>query len=214
MRKLIILCMMLVIFSMTVKQENFYFKLIVKIKDKITEYKTTKLIKGFTKKKLISVDKCDLNNTRLANVVVDIGVGKRKYYAKTNEYMQVDAVYARRLSLQNQNEITFTTGRYCQDEAPVFGTELKTYDQGHLIADSLGGASNAYNITAQNSNLNRFGLQRKMEKEIQNALLADKNVENFYGKILYDNNKSMIPSSYIFTFTIDKKYERYQFSND
>ena len=36
-----------------------------------------------------------------------------------------------------------------------------------MIADSLGGVSNAYNITPQNSTLNRHGDQAYMEKAIR-----------------------------------------------
>ena len=51
------------------------------------------------------------------------------------------------------------SGRYCNDEAKVPGVEEPDLDEGHVIADSLGGVSNAYNITPQNSTLNRHGDQ-------------------------------------------------------
>ena len=51
----------------------------------------------------------------------------------------------------------------------VSGVENKDLDEGHIIADSLGGVSNAYNITPQNSTLNRHADQAYMEKMIRDA---------------------------------------------
>ena len=68
-----------------------------------------------------------------------------------------------------------------QHEADVPGTERSYLDQGHVIADSLGGVSNAYNITPQDSTLNRHGDQAYMEKVIRDA----GGVTNFVAKISY-----------------------------
>jgi beta-N-acetylhexosaminidase len=56
--------------------------------------------------------------------------------------------------------------RYNKSKANVSGTENSNLNQGHVIADSLGGVSNAYNITPQDSVLNRHGDQAYMERNI------------------------------------------------
>ncbi|MBM7663980.1 hypothetical protein JOC25_000436 [Solibacillus kalamii] len=63
----------------------------------------------------------------------------------------------------DHNEPVLSSGRYYPDEAKVPGVESDVLDEGHVIADSLGGVSNAYNITPQNSTLNRHGNQAYME---------------------------------------------------
>jgi DNA/RNA endonuclease G (NUC1) len=66
-----------------------------------------------------------------------------------------------------------------------------------VIADSLGGVSNAYNITPQNSALNRHGDQAYMEKWIRDA----GGCTNFEAIITYPNTQTQIPSKYKFTYT-------------
>lgn len=105
----------------------------------------------FSGYKLIVVDGGNLSGYREPNVVVDIGFGDREYYAFTNEYGQLVKVMAKEIILQDDStEPVNSSGRYYQDEAKVPGVESKTLDEGHVIADSLGGVSNAYNITPQN----------------------------------------------------------------
>ena len=76
--------------------------------------------------------------------------------------------------------------------------ESAVLDEGHIIADSLGGVSNAYNITPQESTLNRHGDQAYMEDAIRKAGGAT----NFEAIITYSNTKTQIPSSYQYTYTI------------
>ena len=78
------------------------------------------------------------------------------------------------------------------------GVESEYLDEGHIIADSLGGVSNAYNITPQNSTLNRHGDQAYMEDAIRSAGGAT----NFEAIITYPNTKTQIPSRYQYTYTI------------
>ena len=90
-------------------------------------------------------------------MAVDVGYGDREYWAFTNEYGQLIVILADKITRQNEStEVMLGDGRYCADEARVVGTEDPNLDQGHVIADSLGGVSNAYNITPENSNLNRY----------------------------------------------------------
>ena len=149
--------------------------------------------------KLIEVDGCSTSGHREAKVVVDIGYGDREYWAFTNEYGQLVRVIADEIILQNDNTESVTSqGRYCSDEAKVPGVERSDLDEGHVIADSLGGVSNAYNITPQQYVLNRHGDQAYMEDAIRKAGGAT----NFEAIITYPNTSTQIPSSYQYTYTI------------
>ncbi len=98
------------------------------------------------------VDGGDLSGEREPNVAVNIGFGNREYWAFTNSYGQLVYIYASEIILQDdETEPVLNSGRYYPDEANVPGTERPDLDQGHVIADSLGGVSNAYNITPQDS---------------------------------------------------------------
>ena len=148
---------------------------------------------------MIEVDGCNQSGHREAKVVVDIGYGEREYWAFTNEYGQLVRVIADEIILQNDNTESVTSqGRYCSDEAKVPGVERSDLDEGHVIADSLGGVSNAYNITPQQYVLNRHGDQAYMEDAIRKAGGAT----NFEAIITYPNTSTQIPSSYQYTYTI------------
>ncbi len=148
----------------------------------------------------IVVEGGDLSGHREANVVVNIGFGDRKYYGFTNEYGQLFRVTADKIILQDDFlEPVLDSGRYYLDAANVSGTERATFDKGHVIADSLGGVANAYNITPQDSILNGHGDQAYMEKVIRDA----GGCTNFLAVITYSNTTTQIPSHYSFTYTID-----------
>lgn len=151
---------------------------------------------GYT---VITVDGGDRSGLREATVAVDIGFGDREYWAFTNEYGQLVRVVAKEIILQDDdNEPVTSSGRYYKEEAKVPGTELPDYDQGHVIADSLGGVSNAYNITPQNSTLNRHGDQAYMEKNIRDA----GGCIDFEAVITYPDMETQIPSHYHYTYTL------------
>ena len=131
-------------------------------------------------------------------MVVDIGYGEREYWAFTNEHGQLVRVIADEIILQDDNtEPVLSSGRYYSDEAKVPGVESEFLDEGHIIADSLGGVSNAYNITPQESTLNRHGDQAYMEDSIRKAGGAT----NLEAIITYPNTETQIPSSYQYTYT-------------
>ena len=154
------------------------------------------LFKGY---KLIEVDGGDLSGHREPNVVVDIGFGDREYWSFTNEHGQVVRVIANKIVLQDDStEPVTSSGRYYSDEAKVPGVERADLDEGHIIADSLGGVSNAYNITPQDSTLNRHGDQAYMEDAIRKAGGAT----NFEAIITYPNTETQIPSHYKYTYTL------------
>ena len=148
---------------------------------------------------LIEVDGGDLSGYRESNAVVDIGYGDREYWAFTNEYGQLVRVIADEIILQDDSkEPVLSSGRYYSDEAKVPGVESDVLDEGHIIADSLGGVSNAYNITPQESTLNRHGDQAYLEDAIRSAGGAT----HFEVIITYSNTETQIPSSYQYTYTL------------
>lgn len=153
----------------------------------------------FSKYELIEIDGGDLSGFRKPNAIVDIGYGNREYWAFTNEHGQLIRVIADEIVLQDdRNEPVLSNGRYYNDEAKVPGVESDSLDEGHIIADSLGGVSNAYNITPQNSTLNRHGDQAYMEEVIRSAGGAT----NFEAIITYPNTETQIPSSYQYIYTV------------
>lgn len=180
-------------------------------KDQVTENNSTDnkedIFKGY---KLITVDGGDLSGHREPNVVVDIGFGDREYYAFTNEYGQLVKVIAKKIIVQDDSTEPVTSkGRYYNDEAKVPGTESKSLDEGHVIADSLGGVSNAYNITPQNSTLNRHGDQAYMEDSIRKA----GGCTDFVAIITYPNTTTQIPSHYSYTYTLKGNVIKDEFDN-
>ena len=149
--------------------------------------------------KIIEVDGGDLSGDREPNVAVDVGYGDREYWAFTNKYGQLIKVVANEIILQDDtNEPVNNNGRYYPDEAKVPGVESDSLDEGHVIADSLGGVSNAYNITPQDSTLNRHGDQAYMEKVIRDA----GGCTDFEAIITYPDTKTQIPNKYKYTYTI------------
>jgi hypothetical protein len=149
--------------------------------------------------KIIKVDGGDTSGKRKANVAVGIGYGDREYWAFTNKYKQLVYVVADKVILQDDDsEPVNSNGRYYDDEAKVPGTEKENLDEGHVIADSLGGVSNAYNITPQDSALNRYGDQAYMEKVIMDA----GGCKNFVATITYPDNNTQIPSHYHYEYVL------------
>ena len=150
--------------------------------------------------KRLTVDGGDLSGNREPNAVVDIGFGNREYWGFTNEYGQLVKVVAKQIILQDDSkEPVNSKGRYYDDEAKVPGVEDENLDEGHVIADSLGGVSNAYNITPQNSILNQSGGVYKMEKAIREAGGAT----DFVAIITYPNTTTQIPSHYSYTYNLN-----------
>jgi len=149
--------------------------------------------------KIIQVDGGDISGIRQPNVAVDVGYGDRLYWALTNEHSQLVYVIADKVVLQDERTEQVTSdGRYYNDEAKVPGTERSDLDEGHVIADSLGGVSNAYNITPQDSTLNRYGNQAYMEKVIRDA----GGCGNFVATITYTDITTQIPSHYHFEYDL------------
>ena len=159
--------------------------------------------------KKLTVDGGDLTGTRQPNAVVDIGFGDREYWGFTNEYGQLVKVVAKEIKIQDDSKEPVTNGRYYPDEAKVPGTERSDLDEGHVIADSLGGVSNAYNITPQNSTLNRTGSQAKMEEEIREA----GGCTDFVAIMTYPDTKTQIPSNYSYSYNLNGQKKNLSFKN-
>jgi hypothetical protein len=149
--------------------------------------------------KIIEVDGGDLSGDRQPNVAVDIGFEDREYWALTNKYGQLVYVIADEIILQDDStEPVNSNGRYYDDEAKVPGVEQEDLDEGHVIADALGGVSNAYNITPQDSTLNRYGDQAYTEKIIRDA----GGCESFVATITYSDTDKQIPSKYKYEYVL------------
>ena len=149
--------------------------------------------------KVIEVDGGDISGSRQPNVAVDIGFGNRTYWAFTNENGQLIKVIAGKIILQDEStEPVNSKGRYYNDEAKIPKTERPDMDEGHVIADSFGGVSNAYNITPQDSTMNRHGDQAYMEKVIRDS----GGCENFVATITYPDSTTQIPSYYRYVYVL------------
>lgn len=160
---------------------------------------------------IIEVEGGDKSGSREANVAVEIGFGDRAYWGFTNKYGQLVAVIADKIILQDDScEPVNSDGRYYDDEAAVPGTEREDLDQGHVIADSLGGVSNAYNITPQDSTLNRHGDQAYMEKVIRDA----GGCTNFVATITYPNTNTQVPSHYHYEYDLKGNHIIDDFNNE
>lgn len=166
---------------------------------------------GYTE---VSADSCSLSGARVANAKVDIGYdsdyANREYWAYTNQYSQLVYVEAKQIILQNDDQEIAGDDRYCNDEAKVPGVEQSDLDEGHVIADSLGGTSNAYNITPQESSLNRHGIQAEIEDQIRDAGGAT----NFTAEIEYPDTQTQIPSSYTLSYEINGSLQTHTFANE
>lgn len=140
---------------------------------------------------------------REARVVARIGATddgvQREYYAVTNSTGQLVEVIAREIVVQNDDTETVTDdGRYC-NRLPFVPGAGKGFDRGHVIADSLGGQSNVYNLTPQNSTLNRHGDQAFIEDQIRKAGGA----ADFHAVITYPDAHSDVPSRYSIAYSLE-----------
>lgn len=165
---------------------------------------------GYASNTVLVVDGGNTSGLRKTNVKVDVGFGSREYWAFTNKYGQLVAVIAENVVLQDgKTEPVGSNGRYYPDEAKVPGTEAANYDEGHVIADSLGGVSNAYNITPQESTLNRHGDQAYMEDTIRKA----GGCSHFVAIITYPSTQTQIPSHYSYIYELKGNTVNDEFDN-
>lgn len=166
---------------------------------------------GLNEHKEIIVDGGDTNPNREKNVKVNIGFGDREYWAFTNEHGQVVHVIAEEIIVQDDDsEPVNSSGRYYSNMANVPGTEDSKYDRGHIIADSLGGVANAYNITPQEAYLNRHGDQAYMERVMRDAGGAS----NLIATIYYPNIETQTPEKYSFDYVIKGTHVTDTFLNE
>ena len=165
------------------------------------------MFKGYKK---LTVDGGNLSGERQKNAVVDIGYGDREYWGFTNEYGQLIKVVAKKVIPQDdKKEPVNEDGRYYDDQADVPGVEREDLDKGHILADSLGGVANAYNITPQNSTLNQKGTQWEVEDEIRKA----GGCTDFVAIMTYPDTNTQIPSHYSYSYTINGNRKTVDFAN-
>lgn len=150
---------------------------------------------------------------REPNVVVSIGAIddgiQREYFGVTNSTGQLVEVIAREIILQDDDTETVTAdGRYCEQMPDVPGAG-NGYDRGHVIADSLGGESNLYNLTPQQSTLNRHGDQAFIEDQIRKAGGA----QDFHAIITYPDANADIPLQYSIASSIAGNATVHTFAN-
>ena len=157
---------------------------------------------------------CDTDTReRTANVVVSIGATDdgvpREYYAVTNSTGQLVEVIARDIIVQNDDTETVNDkGRYC-DYLPFVPGAGKGFDRGHVIADSLGGQSNVYNLAPQNATLNRYGDQAFIENQIRKAGGA----ADFHAVLTYPDSHSDVPSRYSIAYSLENTPRVRTFAN-
>lgn len=194
--------------------------------------------------KVLEYDQNDLNESKEANVKVNVGyhaidaengnlnVGHedesiipREYWSYTNNNEQIAYAHADEIVLQDQSGLEkdfVEDGRYVTwDELGHTHTEQSSpgvtsgYDAGHIFADSLGGNSTTYNITAQDSYLNESGMVRTYEMDIsKHGAAYDFSTSFTYG----DDEHPLIPTRYHVTYFTDDgdhwTYNDFKFSNE
>lgn len=84
------------------------------------------------------------------------------------------------------------------------GSERSDDDRGHLIADEFNGSNGIENLVPMNSELNRNGDYRKLEKEWEQALYDKQNVHVDIEPVYSDDSKR--PDEFIAKYTIDGEY--------
>lgn len=135
---------------------------------------------------------CSYNVGRNPNVKVDIGAGDRSYYAYTNEYSQLAFITADQIIVQNESTDGVTdSGKYCDQPAEISGDGTPKL----VIADSLGGASNAYNVI---SSINAYS----QLEQIENEILAYGQATDFRVAISYQNTETNTPSTLEFSYKL------------
>lgn len=153
----------------------------------------------------LQVSTCNYNVTRAPNVKVNIGVGDRKYYAYTNQYSQLVFITADQIEIQNESsEAVGSNGQYCDGPAAIEGTSGTTPKT--IIADSLGAASNSYNVIPAGSAYS--GLE-----SLENEILANGGATEFKAYFSYPDSSSTTPSLIDVSFKIDSNLIEYQFNN-
>lgn len=80
----------------------------------------------------------------------------------------------------------------------------KLDDGGHLVADEFGGSSEQTNLVPMDSEVNRHGEWRKMERDIEKELSKEppSEVKDFEVEIEYDDDSAR-PSGFTVSYTLD-----------
>lgn len=192
-------------------EQNKMYSRGLKIEDALTEKIDTMLIeKSDIPEELFGnstykVTTCNYNVGRNPNAKVNVGSGSREYYAYTNENSQLVLITADEIVVQNESTETVNdSGEYCDSPAEVVGDS--GYTPARIISDSLGGASNSYNVIPAGNAKSQF-------EAIQSQILAAGGATNFRAYLTYPSDDSNTPSLIDVSFKIDENLVEYQFSN-
>lgn len=169
------------------------------------EINDTGIDKDLYDNSFIQVSACSYNVTRSPNAKVNIGLGDRKYYAYTNEYAQLAFISADQIIVQDESsEAVDESGQYCSEIAEVdgdTGTTPKT-----VISDSLGAASNSYNVIPAASAYS--GLE-----SIENEILASGGATDFRAYFTYPDSESNTPNLIDISYKLGSTLVEYQYNN-
>lgn len=153
----------------------------------------------------LQVSTCSYNVGRNPNVKVNIGSNGREYYAYTNEYSQLAFISADQITVQDESTETVNeSGQYCDSPAAVSGDSGTTPKT--VIADSLGGASNSYNVIPAGNVYS--GLE-----SIENEILAAGGATEFRAYFTYPSTDSNTPDTVSISYKLGSQLMEYNFNN-
>lgn len=151
------------------------------------------------------VSTCSYSTNTAPNVKVNIGAGDREYYAYTNEHGQLQYITADTITIQDeQSEVVNADGNYCDQPADI--AKDTGYTNTYIIADSLGGASNAYNLIPG-------GISTSNLAEIENDILENGGATEFNAYFEYSDSETNVPHTIQISYKINEGLVEYQFNN-
>ncbi len=159
------------------------------------------------------VDSCNTDQL-ISNVKVNIGTGKREYYAYTNEYSQL--VYITASELVASNNVVDkgeTNNSYCKNEDNDSYNEKK-YTPTYIINSTVGGINNRYNQLLISNNLTRDEEFSNMYQTITKLLNSNKKISNFEIRIYYSHSQDEEPERIQVSFYEGYNEYAYDFKNN
>lgn len=139
-----------------------------------------------------------------AIIVVQDANGKGFTRVETDERGRITKVSRQKIELADKSQRTNETLQTIDKKDGRRDTDgNKLDDGGHLVADEFGGASEETNLVPMDSEVNRHGEWRKMERDIEKELNKESpsDVTNFEIEIDYDDD-SQRPSGFTVSYTI------------
>ena len=125
---------------------------------------------------------------------------------KTDEQGRVIEVTKEKVEIippdQRQRDSNQTTKTSDVKDGNIDENGKKLDDGGHLIADQFGGCGEQINLVPMDSEINRYGEWRKIEKDIEKANLEGKEVTDLKIEVEYEGD-SKRPSGFTVTYKVD-----------